>query len=192
MKLTSKQQQQWNLVTSVFTALSRTVHDAAALEAEMATWITEFETSMGNEVKVKIRMLPAPSIDLVDCSKDYLRLNRDEQGASTLRARVEGILINSTIAYKENYKHSNGAVVDALRSLADSIEKLPVELRDQGQDGVTDIYSLLGVTHSAAVIEEEVEDEAPADEAQAQPPADADEDEALISLFSGGDDDQKA
>lgn len=190
MKLTSKQQQQWNLVTSVFTALSRTVHDAAALEAEMATWITEFETSMGNEVKVKIRMLPAPSIDLVDCSKDYLRLNRDEQGASTLRARVEGILINSTIAYKENYKHSNGAVVDALRSLADSIEKLPVELRDQGQDGVTDIYSLLGVTHSAAVIEEEVEDEAPADGAPAPLPADAEEDEALISLFSGSDEEK--
>lgn len=169
MKLNKQQQQEWNKVTSIFSALSRAVSDPAALEAEMSTWVSEFETYMDNEVKVKIRMLPAPSIDLIDCSKDFLKLNRDESGYSTLKARVEGISFSSTIAYKDQYRHSNGAVVDALRALADSLEKLPTEMRDQEES--IDIYSLIGVSHGAGRDDDEQEDA------------------ALIELLSAGDKD---
>lgn len=184
MKLNKQQQQQWNTVTSIFTALSRTVSDAAALENEMSTWVTGFEEAMGGEVKVKIRMLPAPSIDLIDCSKDFLKLNRDESGYSVLKARVEGISFSSTVAYKDQYRHSNGAVVDALRALADSLEKLPTEMRDQVES--IDIYSLIGVTHAAGNDDDEVD--APA-APEAPQPVDADEDPALIELLSTGEKD---
>lgn len=184
MKLNKQQQQQWNTVTSIFTALSRTVSDPAALEAEMSSWVTDFESAMGNEVKVKIRMLPAPSIDLIDCSKDFLKLNRDESGYSILKARVEGISFSSTVAYKDQYRHSNGAVVDALRALADSLEKLPTEMRDQEES--IDIYSLIGVTHAAG--NDEDESEAPAAPEAPEAPL-ADEDSTLIELLSTGDKD---
>lgn len=184
MKLNKQQQQQWNTVTSIFTALSRTVSDPVALEAEMSSWVTEFESAMGNEVKVKIRMLPAPSIDLLDCSKDFLKLNRDESGYSILKARVEGISFSSTVAYKDQYRHSNGAVVDALRALADSLEKLPTEMRDQEES--IDIYSLIGVTHAAG--NDEDESDAPAAPQVPEAPL-ADEDSALIELLSTGDKD---
>lgn len=183
MKLNKQQQQQWNTVTAIFSALSRTVSDADALKAEMSNWVGEFEDATGGEVKVKIRMLPAPSINLVDCSRDYVKLNRDEQGVTTLKARVEGISFSSTVAYKEIYKHSNGAVVDALRALADSIEKLPVEMRDQEES--VDIYSLIGVTHAAAHDDDDVD--APVDAKPADEPAEVDEEAKMIELLSSGE-----
>lgn len=186
MKLNKQQQQQWNTVTSIFTALSRTVLDAEALQKEMATWVDGFEALMANEAKVKIRMLPEPSIELIDCSKDFVKITCDDQGYTTLRSRVHGIAFNSTVAYKENYKHSNAAVIDGFRALADSLEKMPVEMRDQ--TGTVDIYALIGVSHAASADEEELEPQTPAGEVETTAPvAVAEEDPALIQLFSEGD-----
>lgn len=184
MKLNKQQQQEWNTVTSIFSALSRTVTDPGALETEMSTWVSKFEAAMGNEVKVKIRMLPAPSIDLIDCSKDFLKLNRDESGYSILKARVEGISFSSTVAYKDQYRHGNGAVVDALRALADSLEKLPTEMRDLEES--VDIYSLIGITHSAANGEDEPDEPTEEKAPDASQQADAEEDAALIELLGSG------
>jgi hypothetical protein len=183
MKLNKQQQQQWSIVTSVFSALSRAISDPELLKNEMAIHVSEFEGMTGGEVKVKIRTLPTPSIELVDCSKDFLQVTRDDEGVSTLRARIEGISFSSTIAYKEKYKHSNGAVVDGLRALADSLDKLPVEMRDQ--TGKIDIFSLIGVSHGAGVSDD---DEDAPETPEASGSKELDEDKAFIELVKADDD----
>ncbi len=129
MNLNKQQQQQWGFLTSMFTALSRVSSNEATAQ-EMSQPIKDFESSLNNEVKVKMRFDPSPSIEIIDCSKDFIRLNRQDE-LLELRAKVDGIAFSSRIAYKENYSYSNAAVVDALRALADSIENVPIEMRDQ-------------------------------------------------------------
>jgi hypothetical protein len=187
MKLNKQQQQQWNALANIFTALSRVSPSEEALVQEMSTWICDFEQALGHEVKVKIRMAPAPSIDLVDCSRDSMRLHRDAEGTLTLRARIEDISIQAVVARTNAYAHSNGAVVDALRSLADSLETSPVELRSQ--TATVDIYSLLGMSRSGASADDE---ENTSDFKDASTTTEADEGETLIQLEPCQDDETKS
>lgn len=153
MKLNKQQQQQWNTVTSVFTAISRFCKEEDVIKQEMKDHIADFETATNNEVKVKIRMLPTPSIDMIDCSRDSLKLTCDADGSVTLRSRVHGVGFSSTVSYKDSYAHSNVAVIDALRALADNLEKMPVEMREQTQS--QDFYQLIGGTQSSGLDEDE-------------------------------------
>jgi hypothetical protein len=180
MKLNKQQQQLWSTVTSVFGAVSRLSSDPAVIQGEMAQLIADFEVATDHEVKVKIRMLPTPSIDLIDCSRDSLKLNRDAEGSLTLRARVHGVGFSSTVSYKDSYAHSNVAIIDALRALADSLEKMPVEMCEQTAQSL-DIYQLIGVSHSGGSDDDETGPEEP------QKPAEKDgeeESEFPIQLVS--------
>jgi hypothetical protein len=180
MKLTKQQQQQWSTVTSVFGAVSRLSADPAVIQGEMANLIADFEVATDHEVKVKIRMLPTPSIDMIDCSRDSLKLSRDAEGSMTLRARVHGVGFSSTVAYKDSYAHSNMAIIDALRALADSLEKMPVEMREQTAQSL-DIYQLIGVSHKGGSDEDEASPEEPQKPAEEKP---VEEDEFPIQLVS--------
>lgn len=146
MNLTKVQQQQLTFLNKMFVALTR-VSDQESVIQEMADHVSDFEQSMGGEVKIKLRFGAEPAVEVVDCSRDYLKLVRDKD-TSNLRARVEGISFTGRIAYRDNYSFSNAAIVDALRALADNVEKLNIELCDQAES--VDIFSLMGVSHANA------------------------------------------
>lgn len=185
MKLNKQQQQHWNTVSSVFSAISRFCKEEETIKAEMAQHVADFETSTNNEVKVKIRMLPTPSIDMIDCSRDSLKLSCDADGSVTLRTRVHGVGFSSTVSYKDSYAHSNIAVIDALRALADNLEKLPVEMREQTQS--QDFYQLIGGTQSTGPDDDEAGTGAPEQPENVDGPAE--EPELAIQLVSANEKD---
>lgn len=185
MKLNKQQQQQWNTVSSVFSAISKFCKEEDTIKAEMAQHIADFETSTNNEVKVKIRLLPTPSIDMIDCSRDSLKLTCDADGSVTLRTRVHGVGFSSTVSYKDSYAHSNVAVIDALRALADNLEKLPVEMREQTQS--QDFYQLIGGTQTSGSDDDEAGPVVPEQPDNVDGPAE--EPELAIQLVSANEKD---
>lgn len=187
--MNKQQQQQWSMVTSIFAAVSRIATDEQAIQTEMSKWIQEFEDLTGNKARVKIRMLPTPSLDLIDCSKDDMKLRVETDGYTLLRATTEGISAELKVAYKKNYSFSNAALAESLRALAANIDRLPVELREQTE--AIDIASLIGMSSAQLV-----EDEAPAavidapevaQDAQAPNAEESVDDEPLISLEPASD-----
>lgn len=142
MNLNKQQQQQWQIITSVFAAVSTMAQDEQTLLTSMKPQVEAFEALLGGKAKVKIRFAPTPSIDWIDCSRDGLKVSKDANGL-TMRARIEGIGIVTTVTYKEAYAHTNLAIAESLEALAAGLRKLPVEMKDQAE--AVDLSNLIGI-----------------------------------------------
>lgn len=146
MNLNKQQQQQWQIVTSVFEAIKNVATDEPSLQAMMKPQVDGFETLLAGKAKVKVRFAPTPSIDWIDCSRDGLKVTKDANGL-TMRARIESIGIVSIVTYKEAYSHSNLALAESLEALAAGLRKMPTEIKDQAESA--DLSNLIGIQVSA-------------------------------------------
>lgn len=151
MNLNKQQQQQWQIVTSVFEAVKNVATDEPTLKAMMKPQVDIFETLLAGKAKVKIRFAPTPSIDWIDCSRDGLKVSKDANGL-TMRARIEGIGIVSIVTYKDSYAHSNLALAESLEALAAGLRELPTEIKDQTEAG--DLSAMIGLQVSVEDDEE--------------------------------------
>lgn len=142
MNLNKQQQQQWQIITSVFQAVSSIAADEQALILTMKPQVDTFEAMLGGKAKVKIRFAPTPSIDWIDCSRDGLKVTKDANGL-TMRARIEGIGLVSIVSYKDSYAHTNLALAESLEALAAGLRKLPTEIKDQPES--VDLSNLIGL-----------------------------------------------
>ncbi|WP_408601222.1 hypothetical protein [Pseudomonas sp. PLMAX] len=157
MNLNKQQQQQWQIITSVFAAVSTMAPDEQTLLTLMKPHVDGFEASLAGKAKVKIRFAPAPSIAWIDCSRDGLKVSKDANGI-TMRARIEGIGIVTIVSYKESYAHSNLAIADSLEALAAGLRKIPTDMKDLTESG--DLSNLIGIQISAEDDDEELDGEA--------------------------------
>lgn len=174
MSLNKSQQQQLSLIETVFKTICRVTTDHDAIRREIQPMIAEFEQSVGDNYRLRINLGDNPCLELVDRSRDSLKLTVDATPSVNLRARIEGISITARLAYKESYSHTNLALSSALRVMADEIDQLPIEMSEATED--TDLYSLIGVSHSEADVadinedlEPEAESDVKASEAQEKP-----------------------
>ena len=144
MNLNKQQQQQWQLVTGIFQGLSVAFSDEEVLATHMKPHIDAFEALTGGKAKVKFHLVPAPSIDWVDCSSDSLKLSGNAKGL-VMRACMNGIRISTTLTYADAYAHGNRAVIDALEALKQNLLKLTSDMKDMPAG---DISVLIGLAPS--------------------------------------------
>ncbi|MBD8089364.1 hypothetical protein IFT48_05155 [Pseudomonas fluorescens] len=185
MNLNKQQQQLFTQLNNILKAIRSVAQDPVVVKDKMAVWIEDFEASVGADLKVRFGDVLASEIVLIDCSRDSLASSLDSTETLMVRARSEGIRIAVTAAYKDQYRHSNAAMADALEALAQQLRAVPFEVIDKG---ACDIHSELGVQHS----HQDVEGDAGSD-SQVDPvlPVDADADvpnaasDAPASNFDG-------
>ncbi len=144
MNLNKQQQQQWQLVTAIFTGLSAAISDEVILTTQMKPHIDTFEALTGGKAKVKFHLAPTPGIDWIDCSSDGLKLSSTTKGM-VARACMNGLRLSINLTYDGAYAHSNVAVIDALDTLKANLLKLTSDMKDM-EPG--DISSLIGLAPS--------------------------------------------
>lgn len=168
MNLNKQQQQLFTQLNNILKAIRSVTQDPVIVVDKMAPWIEDFEVSLGTEVKVRFADDQASDITLIDCSRDSLASSLDAAENLVVRSRSEGIRITVAAAYKDQYRHSNEAMANALEALAKEIRSVPFEIIEKG---ACDIHSETGVQHSQT-------DSDPVGDAQLDPvlPADADVD----------------
>lgn len=145
MNLNKQQQQLFTQLNNILKAIRSVTQDPAVVTDKMAPWIEDFETSVGTDVKVRFGDAQVSEIVLIDCSRDSLASSLDATETLSVRARSEGIRIAITAAYKDQYRHTNAAMADALEALAKQLRSVPFQIIDKG---TCDIDSEMGVQHS--------------------------------------------
>ncbi|MBB4861303.1 hypothetical protein HNP46_000114 [Pseudomonas nitritireducens] len=144
MALTQKQTALWKSVQAVWNALQVAPLPEETIRVAMAASIADFETATDNEYKVRLRFEPRRELSMIDCAADRLGVSVDASGYITLKARIEGVLHSVTVAYGDQYQHSNGALAESLEALAGVVRKLPAELNSYKEK--TQLSHVLGVT----------------------------------------------
>ena len=97
------------------------------IQSMMAPKVAELE----NEANVKLNLVSTESgasFDVVDLSKDYVRVREPNAESKVLRCKVLGVEIDVKTFKEGKFEFNNEDVVKALRSLADEVEDLPVEI----------------------------------------------------------------
>lgn len=97
------------------------------IETMMAPQISEFQSLSNTKLNI-IESDDGMDFDIVDLSKDFLRVREPNEQSKALRAKVQGVAINIATQKDDEYDFSNSDIVKALRDLASELEALPVEI----------------------------------------------------------------
>jgi hypothetical protein len=144
MSLNKQQKALLANVENIFNTLVSVKVPQDVLQAQMATWITDFEDKVP-EHRLHIVMGETPRLEVIDCSRDNAKMARDSSQYLTLRARLLNTRLTAIVASRDSTT-SNAVVAQSLRELAGLIEKMPFEL--SSQDSV-DLFEVLGIKHAA-------------------------------------------
>ncbi len=144
MSLNKQQKALLANVENIFNTLVSVKVPQDVLQAQMATWIADFEDKVP-EHRLHIVMGDAPRLEVIDCSRDNAKMARDSSQYLTLRARLLNTRLTAIVASRDSTT-SNAVVAESLRELAALIDKLPFEL--SSKDSV-DLFEVLGIKHAA-------------------------------------------
>lgn len=163
MNLNKQQTQWWSVVNMMLETLKGLELSPEQIEKGMVTHIEEFESKVPG-AKVHLDFEDQPRLSLIDCSRDSLRTTTGSSGATILRGRILNTRLTAQVALRED-NVSNDIIVQALRKMADYIEKMPVELSSAE---AMDVFELLGQGKNQSAQEDDVagsdEDEIQSDE----------------------------
>jgi len=79
------------------------------------------------------------SLEMIDLSKDFLRIRNPNEDTKVLRTKVEGVGIEIKVFKKDDYKFSNLEIINALKSLTEKVEKIKLVLSEQDVSDINDI-----------------------------------------------------
>lgn len=144
MSLNKQQKALLANVENIFNTLVSVKVPQDVLQAQMATWIADFEDKVP-EHRLHIVMGDAPRLEVIDCSRDNAKMARDSSQYLTLRARLLNTRLTAIVASRDSTT-SNAVVAESLRELAALIDKLSFEL--SSKDSV-DLFEVLGIKHAA-------------------------------------------
>jgi hypothetical protein len=144
MSLNKQQKALLANIENIFNTLVSVKVPQDVLQAQMATWITDFEDKVP-EHRLHIVMGDTPRLEVIDCSRDNAKMARDSSQYLTLRARLLNTRLTAIVASRDSTT-SNAVVAQSLRELAGLIEKMPFELASK--DSV-DLFEVLGIKHTA-------------------------------------------
>ena len=99
------------------------------VKAGMKSQIEEFEKETGQIVRI-LSKDNEHSVDLIDKSKDFLRIRNTNPENKVLRTKVSGVGIEIKIFKAEEFSHSNEIISEALRELAEQVSNREEELSE--------------------------------------------------------------
>lgn len=96
------------------------------IDTMMAPQLKEFESITGS--KIRTHYGENHRLEVLDLSKDFIRVRLPNEESRVLRAKVQAVPIDVKLFKADDYDFSNEDVVSALRALADEVEGLDFEL----------------------------------------------------------------
>jgi len=109
-----------------FTMLVTNGMDAETIKNMMQPQFDEFESITGS--KVKAHFGDNASLEVLDLSKDFLRIRFPNEDNRVLRAKIQGVGVEVKLFKRDDFEFGNDDVVSALRALADEVSELPMPL----------------------------------------------------------------
>lgn len=146
-------------VENIFNTLVSVKVPQEVLQAQMATWIQEFEAKVP-EHRLHIILGETPRLELIDCSRDNAKTSRDSSQYLTLRARMLNTRLTAIVGSRDSVT-ANAVVAQSLRELAALIEKMPFELSSKES---VDVFEVLGIKHAAGAQDDDQPADASADD----------------------------
>jgi hypothetical protein len=160
MNLNKQQKALFDNVTNILSALVAVNIPQDILGEQMTKQISDFEAKVP-DCRLRLRMGDVPRIELLDCSRDNAKTSRDAKYL-TLRARILDTRLTAVVGSRDSVS-SNAVIAEALRDLADMVDKMPFELSEKDS---TDLLEELGIKHVSE--DQEDDQEAGADVIEAQ------------------------
>ncbi len=102
--------------------------DSEQIMTMMQPQFDEFESITGN--KLKPNFGDNPSIEVLDLSKDFLRIRYPNDENRVLRTKIQGVGIEVKLFKADEFSFGNSDVASALRALADEVDAAPFELNE--------------------------------------------------------------
>lgn len=142
MNLNKQQKALLDNVTNILSALVAVNIPKETLAEQMAKQIAEFEAKVP-DCRLRLRLGAAPHIEVFDCSRDSAKTSRDASKYLTLRARIMDTRLTAIVGSRDSVT-SNAVISEALRELADIVDKMPFELSEKES---VDLMEELGIKH---------------------------------------------